>query len=63
MPTSPDDLLSIGQAAAIAGMSVDTLRRYESEGRIEARRTPGNQRRFRRGDVEALLTADPTEAA
>ncbi|HET7736436.1 MAG TPA: helix-turn-helix domain-containing protein [Nocardioidaceae bacterium] len=57
MPTelSPDDLLPIGTAAAIVGLSVDTLRRYETEGKITARRTPGNQRRFRRADVLALL--------
>lgn len=65
MPTevSPDDLLPIGTAAAMVGVSVDTLRRYEAEGKITARRTPGNQRRFRRADVLALVGDDPDRAA
>lgn len=58
MPTSPDDLLSIGQAAAITGLSVDTLRRYDADETmpLTALRTPGGQRRFRRADVEALVS-------
>ena len=55
MPRDPDDLLSIGQAAAITGLSVDTIRRYANEGRLPAARTPGDHRRFRRADVEALV--------
>lgn len=31
-----------------------TVRRYEADGKITAQRTPGNQRRFRRADVEKL---------
>lgn len=65
MPTelSPDDLLPIGTAAAMVGVSVDTLRRYESEGKITARRTPGNQRRFRRADVLDLIGDDTAGVA
>ena len=32
-----------------------TLRRWETEGRITSLRTPANQRRYRRQDIEALL--------
>lgn len=50
-------LLTIGEAAAILGVHPDTLKRWERAGRIKvAIRTPNGHRRFRRGDVEALLT-------
>ena len=38
-----DDLIRIGGAAAALGVSVDTLRRWEREGRVEFVRR-GNQR-------------------
>lgn len=56
-----DDLIPIGQAAALAGVAVETLRRWERDGKIAAVRTAGNQRRFRRSDVEALVA--PSGAA
>ena len=53
---SPDDLLPSGAAAALAGVSRDTIKRWESNGIIASKRTPTGHRRYRRGDVEALLT-------
>ncbi|HSS10539.1 MAG TPA: helix-turn-helix domain-containing protein [Acidimicrobiales bacterium] len=55
MPTQPDEWLTVGEAAELIGIHPTTLRRYEREGLIKARRTPTNQRRFRRSDVEKLL--------
>lgn len=52
-----DDLLPIGEAARLAGVAVDTLRAWANEGRVAVVRTAGGQRRFRRGDVEALVRA------
>ena len=49
--------LPIGAASALIGVSTDTLRRWEKDGRISAVRTPTNHRRFLRSDIEALLTA------
>ena len=49
--------LSSSEAAALAGVSVSLLYRYELMGRINAVRTPGGHRRFRREDVETLLTS------
>lgn len=58
MPTTEDqqadELLPISKAAALLGVSVDTVRRWERAGHIESTRTVGGQRRFRRGDVERL---------
>lgn len=57
-----DDKLSVGEAAAILGVSTYTLRRWEKRGRISSLRTPTGHRRYGRADVEALLT-QPTEAS
>lgn len=59
MPDTDDDLIPIGQAAALAGVAVETLRRWEREGKVTAVRTAGRQRRFRRGDISALVAAAP----
>src|SRR5882672_10861971 len=48
-------LLSVGAVASRAGVSADTVRLWEREGRLRAARTPGGQRRFREEDVDALL--------
>lgn len=44
--STPDGLLSIGEAARILGISVDTLRKYADAGRVPVTRTLGGQRRF-----------------
>jgi len=55
--------LTPGQAAAIVGVSADTIKRYEKRGLIASERTPTGHRRFRREDVEGLLTSAPNGAA
>ena len=57
-PASNAELLSVGESAALIGVHVDTLKRWEQDGRITALRTPSGHRRFRRSDVEALLTSE-----
>lgn len=51
-----DELLTPAQAIAVAHISKSTLLRAEDAGKISALRTPGGHRRYRRADVEALLT-------
>ena len=51
-----DELLTPGQAIAVAHISKSTLLRAEKAGKITGLRTPGGHRRYRRADVEALLT-------
>lgn len=60
-PEVADELLSPAQAAAVIGVSVDSIRRYANDGRLPSQRTPGKQRRFRRSDVEALLLPSEPE--
>ncbi|MCV7052032.1 MerR family DNA-binding transcriptional regulator [Mycobacterium heidelbergense] len=57
-PDTGSELLAVGAAAGLVGVSVDTLRRWERNGRIIALRTPTGHRRFRRADIEALLAEE-----
>ncbi len=45
---------SIGSVARMLGVSVQTLRLYEAEGLILARKSPGGQRLYAPSDVERL---------
>lgn len=45
----------IGEAAEMLGVSVETLRRWDRDGRVGARRTTGGQRVVRLEDVQRLL--------
>lgn len=66
MGATADELLTTGDAAKLLQASVQTVRRWEASGHLTAIRTPGNQRRFRRAEVEALLAPsdpEPTEQA
>jgi molybdopterin-binding protein len=47
--------LRIGQAAALLGVSVDTLRRWENEGRLVLDRSAGGQRLVPLDEVQRLL--------
>ncbi len=52
MPTN--SYLRIGQAAQLAGVSIDTLRRWEREGKLAAARALGGQRSYLVADIENL---------
>jgi putative resolvase len=43
-------LISIGELAELKGISVDTIRRWEKEGKLESVRTDGGHRRYRLSD-------------
>lgn len=50
---APPEFLRIGDAAAYVGVSPQTLRRWDAEGRLAAVRQPGNSyRHYRRADLE-----------
>jgi molybdopterin-binding protein len=46
----------IGEAAAILGVRVETLRRWEREGKLKTRRTAGGQRLVAASEVARLLS-------
>lgn len=58
-----NDWLTIGEAATVAGYSIETLRRWDKPGGpLRAHRTPTGHRRYRRADVlAASQPIAPTE--
>ncbi len=49
-------LLTVGEAANILGVSTQTLRRWEREGKmIPSKRTIGNQRRYVLAEIQPFL--------
>ncbi len=54
--------LRLGEAAAELGVSLNTLRRWSDSGKLTCYRSPGGHRRYRRGDLKALLGAEATGA-
>ena len=48
-------LLSVGDVAKLAGVSVSTVQRWDRSGVCTARRTPNNRRRYLYADVEPIL--------
>lgn len=51
------DTVRIGEAAALLGVRVETLRRWERDGALVTERTPGGQRLVPAGEVARLLAA------
>lgn len=49
-------LVSIGEAAQIKGVSIDTLRYWEKEGKLTSVRTEGGHRRYKLSDLIPLST-------
>jgi molybdopterin-binding protein len=50
-------VIRVGQAAEILGVTVETLRRWEADGRIRMERSPGGQRLIAIAEVTRLLDA------
>jgi excisionase family DNA binding protein len=46
--------LRIGQAARLLNLSVDTLRRWDRQGRLRAGRTRGDHRRYALSEIQAF---------
>lgn len=51
----------IGTAASLLQVSVDTVRRWEGEGKIKATRTLGGQRRFSMAEIERVKNGGDPE--
>ena len=54
-PTEDDRTMRIGQAAELLGVSVETIRRWEVDGRLTTTRSGGGQRLVLIADVSRLL--------
>jgi molybdopterin-binding protein len=52
---------SAGEAARLLGISIDTLRRWDSEGRIRTTRDAANKRVVSASEIERLLGARPSD--
>src|SRR5262245_44040806 len=50
-----DDRIRVGQAAEMLGVTVDTVRRWETEGRLQVDRSTGGQRLVSIAEVTRLL--------
>jgi molybdopterin-binding protein len=50
----PKQVYSIGEASRMLGVSVDTIRRWDREGRIETTRDRGNRRVVSAAEIERL---------
>lgn len=58
------DLLTAPQVAALLNVSDESVRRWADTGKLRYVELPSGQRRFRRSDIDAILTpAEPTGAA
>lgn len=53
--TNRDALLRVGQAAEMLGVGVETLRRWETEGRLRVERSAGGQRMVAVDEVMRVL--------
>ncbi|HEY4146641.1 redox-sensitive transcriptional activator SoxR [Pinirhizobacter sp.] len=51
---SPPQELSVGDVARRSGVAVSTIHFYEAKGLISGWRSPGNQRRYRRGVLRRI---------
>ena len=54
-PIDDEPFLRVGQAAEILGVTVETIRRWETEGRLTMTRSAGGQRLVALADVTRLL--------
>lgn len=52
------DLVPIGQAARVLGVSVDTLRRWDRAGRVQVVRDERNRRLVPKSEIERLRGSD-----
>lgn len=54
-------MLSIGEAAELLGVSVQTLRNWEKRGYIQSERTPSGHRRYALSDIRSHIEDQPSE--
>jgi len=58
-PNNKSKLVSIGTAAKILGVSIDTIRRWDKKGKLHSARPDGKNRYFSIDELEAVKLAKP----
>ena len=58
----PKQEYTIGEAARALGVSIDTIRRWDRDGKIKTGRDPGNRRVVPAGEIERLRGSDGVAA-
>lgn len=58
-----NELISIGKAAELLGITIQTLRRWDSSGKLTAHKTTGGQRRYLLSELLHLMVGDVTMVA
>jgi excisionase family DNA binding protein len=58
MDTPNDRLLTPGEVARLFRVDPKTVTRWAASGRITSIKTPGNHRRFRESEIQALLRGE-----
>lgn len=53
--------ISIGEAAGLLGVHIDTLRNWDKKGILLSHRTPGGHRRYSKQEIQTLLGGNMTE--
>ncbi len=56
----PAEFLSIGKAAELLGVSIQTIRRWDRSGKISSIRSPGGHRYFNKRDLKKLFDKKPS---
>lgn len=59
MENTSEVTVSIGDAAALLGVSTKTLRRWADSGKIKSERSPTGQRRFFLADIKRITPREP----
>jgi len=58
------DILTSAEVAAIFRVDIKTVSRWDNTGHLKATfRTPGGHRRYRRADVEKIISLTPADTA
>jgi excisionase family DNA binding protein len=57
-PAEPNELLTPAEVAVLFRVNPKTVTRWARAGKISAIRTLGGHRRFRRGEIEAVLRSE-----
>jgi len=55
----PDNLVSIGRAAEVLGVSINTIRRWDDDGKIKSYRSAGGHRQFSFSELQAFKASQP----